>query len=46
VEGIVTLVIVDICHNPSLGFTTNAKGACKVAGQEEAHESYHMFPGV
>jgi hypothetical protein len=35
-----------MCHNPSLGVTTKAKGACKVPSQEEARVSHHMLLGV
>jgi hypothetical protein len=34
-----------LCRNPSLELVIKA-GGCKVAGQEEAWESCHMFPGV
>ncbi len=31
------------CRNLKLGLATKAKGACKVAGQEEARESHRIF---
>jgi hypothetical protein len=35
-----------MCRNPSFGLATKAKRGCRVAGQEEAQESHHIFPGV
>jgi len=40
-----SLLIVWLCHNPSLGLVTKAR-ACKGVGQEEARESHLMPLGV
>jgi hypothetical protein len=35
-----------LCHNPSFGYATKAKGVARLRAKKEARESHNILPGV